>query len=130
MATGIVQCDHCQRVVKQEEAHGWLDVRVYVTKPDNETLERMKQDPTIAKLLDARGVTAAELPALIGGDFCCVDHLVKFYEAQRTLEEMHKPPEVEKDATYAEKEAAFEDWYRETKEAEAPDAQPDKGWGV
>lgn len=88
MATGLLRCDHCEKIAKQQDAHGWLEVKVLVSKPSPEMMEMMRTDPQMAKVLDAQGITSADLPALIGGDFCTTDCLVKFYEAQRTLEKM------------------------------------------
>lgn len=86
MTTGIVQCNFCERVVKERDAHGWLDVRVWVTKPTKDAVEQMRMDPSMAQMLDRQGITGSDLPALVGGDFCSLDHLVRFYQAQAMLE--------------------------------------------
>lgn len=120
MATGLVRCDHCQKTVEQQEAHGWMDVRVWVTKMSPENLERMKQDPQMARLLESQGIEGADLPALVGGDFCCLDHLVQFYQAQQTLENM---PTTE-DTPKSDKHAAFEEWYAQREAAKAQQQLP------
>ena len=121
MTTGIVQCNFCEKVVKERDAHGWLDVRVWVTKPTKDAVEQMKMDPSMAQMLERQGITGADLPALVGGDFCCLEHLVRFYQAQAMLESQEttddekialipESPELEFEAE------PVEDWRREVKE--------------
>lgn len=95
MATNIVQCDNCQRVVKQKDAHGWLEIRTWVTKPTPEQYAMMAQDPRWQQEFTAAQLTeGAPMPPLIGGDFCTIDCLLTFCEGNRALLTMETTTDV------------------------------------
>ena len=94
MSTAIVQCDQCGKVVKQKDAHGWVDVRVWVTKPTNKEFEDAMR--SLEGQMAMEDAEPAPRPPIEGGDFCQLYCLVKFYEGQqdRKVEEEPKAPET------------------------------------
>ena len=102
MATNIVQCDNCQQVVKQKDAHGWLEIRTWVTKPTPEQYAMMAQDPRWQQEFTAAQLTeGAPMPPLIGGDFCTIDCLLTFCEGNRALLTMETTTDVQPKSVFA-----------------------------
>ena len=99
MSTKIVQCDQCSRVAKQQDAHGWFELRTWVTKPTQAQLEMMMQDPFAAANIQAAGLTGAAPPPQIGGDFCRIDCLLSFVSANKNMLELGQQPSVPADPT-------------------------------
>jgi hypothetical protein len=88
MSSNIVQCDQCGKVVKMQEAHGWLEVKVYMTKPTQEQYDAYMQHPQAAAHVIANDIRPAPLPPMVYGDFCSMDCIVKFYKEQNSVRQL------------------------------------------
>lgn len=97
MSQKIVQCDSCEKVVKQTDAHGWFALQTWSTRPTADQLDQMRQDPFMAAQLQAAGVMAAPPPPHIGGDFCTIDCLMSFVSANKAMLDLGKQPPVPTD---------------------------------
>jgi hypothetical protein len=88
MSSDIVQCDQCGKVVKIQEAHGWLEVKVYMTKPTQEQYDAYMQHPQSKAHIIANDIRPAPLPPMVYGDFCSMDCIVKFYKEQNSVKQL------------------------------------------
>jgi hypothetical protein len=129
MASNIVQCDECGKVTKQDDAHGWFDVRVFITKPTPEQYEMYKQNPMAEVQMRLQDVRPAELPALIGGDFCTLECLSAYYNKQRDLRELLESEPVEKGQPEAEAGSFTDMVEKHTRQVAPPPPQMGEGRG-
>lgn len=97
MSTQIVQCDCCEKVAKQTDAHGWLDVRVWVTKPTQEQFDAAMANPENQIRAKEYDIKPAPTPALVGGDFCTMSCLLKYYSEQDAVRHAIESDAVEPD---------------------------------
>lgn len=94
MTTGIMQCDSCMKLVKEEiEAMGWLRLQTIVVPT-----------PKLQKLVQQQGgmdgeneEVKAELPPVVGGDFCSIDCLTSFAESKKDEVEKKKREKLAKE---------------------------------
>lgn len=93
MSGNIIMCDGCEKVESKREVHGWFSVSVYITKPTQEQWEAANDTPEGRMTIEAAGIKPAEQPAIIGGDFCCMECLIKYYSEQKSVKDtMEAPP--------------------------------------
>lgn len=95
MSSSMIRCDNpgCNsgekatpKVVSENDAHGWLNVRVYLTKPTREQVEAIpEQLKEQAEMQGARVYSLADTaprPAYTGGDFCSMECLIAYANIQ------------------------------------------------
>lgn len=108
MATGMIRCDNpgCKggenktpKVVAPRDAHGWFEIKTYVTKPTREQVESIPdQQRQMAEMQGYKMPTlaeAAEPPQLVGGDFCTIDCMLQYIQDNKTVIDQLRPETAE-----------------------------------